>query len=85
MSGQSPYLSLRLVNGYVCRNCTDEDLAKKGIDPEHPKRKLAENGKVDPADAKHLGDPQKTPTNVELGQNRPETSGNLGRSLNVFA
>lgn len=25
------------VNGYQCRNCTDVDLAKKHIDPEHPK------------------------------------------------
>jgi hypothetical protein len=26
-----------LVNGYECRNCTDVDNAKKGIDPAHPK------------------------------------------------
>jgi len=25
------------VNGYQCRNCTDVDLAKKHIDPAHPK------------------------------------------------
>ena len=25
------------VNGYSCRNCTDVDYAKKGIDPAHPK------------------------------------------------
>jgi hypothetical protein len=25
------------VNGYECRNCTDVDLAKKHIDPAHPK------------------------------------------------
>jgi hypothetical protein len=28
---------LDIVNGYVCRNCTDVDNAKKGIDPAHPK------------------------------------------------
>lgn len=26
-----------LVNGYSCKNCTDVDLAKKHIDPAHPK------------------------------------------------
>jgi hypothetical protein len=25
------------VNGFQCRNCTDVDLAKKHIDPAHPK------------------------------------------------
>jgi hypothetical protein len=28
---------VQVVNGYVCRNCTDVDLAKKNIDPAHPK------------------------------------------------
>jgi hypothetical protein len=26
-----------LVNGYVCKNCTDVDDAKRHIDPAHPK------------------------------------------------
>ena len=25
------------VNGFICRNCTDVDYAKKHIDPDHPK------------------------------------------------
>jgi hypothetical protein len=25
------------VNGYACRDCTDVGLAKKNIDPQHPK------------------------------------------------
>ena len=25
------------VNGFSCRNCSDVDLAKKHIDPQHPK------------------------------------------------
>ena len=25
------------VNGYVCKNCTDVEYAKKNIDPAHPK------------------------------------------------
>lgn len=28
---------MEIVNGFVCKNCTDVDYAKKGIDPAHPK------------------------------------------------
>jgi hypothetical protein len=28
---------MEVVNGYVCRNCTDVEYAKKGVDPAHPK------------------------------------------------
>ena len=28
---------MNIVNGYVCKNCTDVEYAKKGIDPAHPK------------------------------------------------
>jgi hypothetical protein len=38
-----------LVNGYVCRNCTDEALAKRGIDPAHPDKSASTNGGIDPA------------------------------------
>jgi hypothetical protein len=31
------YASPVSVNGYSCKNCTDVDLAKKHIDPAHPK------------------------------------------------
>jgi hypothetical protein len=27
---------MNIVNGYVCRNCSDVELAKKGVDPAHP-------------------------------------------------
>ena len=30
-------MSMEVVNGYVCHNCTDVSLAKKSIDPAHPK------------------------------------------------
>lgn len=30
-------MRIEVVNGYVCRNCTDVDLAKRGVDPAHPK------------------------------------------------
>jgi hypothetical protein len=28
---------MEIVNGYVCKTCCDVDLAKKGVDPAHPK------------------------------------------------
>jgi hypothetical protein len=31
------YSSAERVNGFLCRNCSDVDLAKKNIDPAHPK------------------------------------------------
>jgi hypothetical protein len=30
-------MAMEVVNGYVCRNCTDVEYAKKGVDPAHPK------------------------------------------------
>jgi hypothetical protein len=30
-------MSMEIVNGYVCRNCSDVELAKKGVDPAKPK------------------------------------------------
>lgn len=30
-------MSMEIVNGYVCRDCTDVELAKKGEDPAKPK------------------------------------------------
>ncbi len=38
---------MQIVNGYQCRNCTDVSLAKKNIDPAHPK-----DGPADAARAK---------------------------------
>ena len=37
MAISTNYSSPVQVNGYSCRNCTDVDYAKKGIDPAHPK------------------------------------------------
>ena len=37
MAISTNYPSPVQVNGYSCRNCTDVDYAKKGIDPAHPK------------------------------------------------
>jgi len=38
------------VNGFLCKNCTDVDYAKKHIDPEHPKSgPYGINAKDDPS------------------------------------
>jgi len=37
MSIGGDYPSPVMVNGYSCKNCTEVDLAKKHIDPAHPK------------------------------------------------
>jgi hypothetical protein len=37
MTGSINYPNPIFVNGYSCKNCTDVDLAKKHIDPDHPK------------------------------------------------
>ncbi len=80
---------MRSVNGYACRNCADEELAKRGIDPAHPTQAVSGNEVyVSPAQAAHnrgtlgVAAAGKAP---ELGVNRPENSGNQGRKLNLYA
>lgn len=71
---------MRVVNGYVCRNCADEELAKRGLDPAHPNREFS-------GSEVYVPPPPKKPGEVELGVNRVEPSekGELGRALNLFA
>jgi hypothetical protein len=57
---------LELVNGYYCRNCADAELAKKGVDPAHPK---SSNRGMSGSEA--YVPPQKDdPLHPELGVNR---------------
>jgi hypothetical protein len=67
---------MELVNGYYCRNCSDVELAKKNIDPAHPKQELSGGEVYVPPHGGPGG---------ELGVNRPEESGPLGRHLNLRA
>ena len=81
---------IRMVNGYFCRNCADEELAKRGLDPAHPNQALAGNEVfVSPADAARnrgaLFQGGRRPEGVKLGENHPETSGDQGRRLNLYA
>lgn len=83
-------MSLRMVNGYVCRNCADEELAKKGVDPAHPKKALAgSEAYVSASDAARnrgsLSTVEASRKSAELGVNRPENAGDQGRNLNLYA
>lgn len=42
---------MEIVNGYVCNTCCDVDLAKRGVDPAHPKDD-PKNPNYDPTKAK---------------------------------
>jgi len=78
---------MRMVNGYPCRNCADEELAKRGVDPAHPKQALAGSEVyVSAADAaRNRGGLSTAEASRKLGENRPETSGDQGRKLNLYA
>ena len=81
---------MRTVNGYVCRNCADEELAKRGIDPAHPTQAVSGSEVyVSPADAARnrggLAALEAAGKGPELGVNRPEASGDRGRKLNLYA
>ncbi len=81
---------MRTVNGYACRNCADEELAKKGVDPAKPKEAVAgSEAYVSASDAArnrgHLTTVEASQKSAELGVNRPEASGDRGRALNLYA
>lgn len=83
-------MALRMVNGYVCRNCADEELAKKGLDPAHPKQAVAGNEVyVSASDAArnrgYFSPVEASKKSAELGVNRPENAGLHGRNLNFYA
>lgn len=71
---------MTLVNGYVCRDCTDEELAKRGIDPAHPKDG-AKGLKTATAQKNHA---EASLSEAELGVNRPAAVGSVGTRLNVL-
>ena len=80
---------MRSVNGYPCRNCADEELAKRGVDPAHPTQAVSGSEVyVSPAEAaRNRGSSavEASRKSAELGVNRPEASGDQGRKLNLYA
>ena len=67
---------MRTVNGFPCRNCADAELARRGVDPAHSQREFV-------GSEVYVPPPEKT--SDELGVNRPEERGTLGRRLNLRA
>jgi hypothetical protein len=65
-------MGMEIVNGYVCRDCTDVERAKKGDDPAQPKG--AVGSVTDPLAVD--GEPR--------GENRPLAFGDRGTRLNVL-
>jgi len=81
---------IELVNGYVCRDCTDVSLAKRGVDPAHPP------GKPGAADAKDdtknggrkpgsPGDPAAAASPTSISADQPLADGPRGTVLNLLA
>jgi hypothetical protein len=77
------------VNGFFCRNCADEELAKRGVDPSHPTQAISGSEVyVSPAEASRnrgTSTVDASRKSAELGVNRPEGSGDQGRKLNLYA
>jgi hypothetical protein len=72
---------MELVNGYVCNNCRDVELAAKGIDPLHPTNVHGREAFAK-ADDKASNAP---PTGEPLGENQPKRGGPAGTRLNLLA
>ncbi len=68
---------MRLVNGYYCRNCADVELAKRGMDPAHPKQQWS-GGEV------YVPDPSRD-TRYNLAINQPEPGATVGSKLKIYA
>ncbi|MDQ7246957.1 hypothetical protein [Dongia sedimenti] len=53
--GSTNYAQPVQVNGFLCRNCTDVDNAKKHIDPAHPRSgPYGVNAESDPSNPKRF-------------------------------
>jgi hypothetical protein len=61
---------MQVVNGYICRDCTDVARAKQGIDPAHP----TPNARSSYA--------RQNPDQPEA---KPATTGDVGTRLHVVA
>lgn len=58
MGISTDYATPVTINGYLCRNCTDEAYAKRNIDPEHPKSgPFGVNAESDPSRVNEIQKP----------------------------
>jgi len=74
------------VNGYPCHNCTEVDLAKKGIDPSRPKDGPYGRDKVRAAAKAAETEAAKAEATASTSTSSVKaTTGSVGRSLDVRA
>jgi hypothetical protein len=78
-------MAIELVNGYVCRNCTDVGLAKRGVDPAHPHDPPHALRRPDGAAADPSTAPGSDAAAAPDGVNRPVADGDRGTLLNLAA
>jgi hypothetical protein len=76
-------MAMEIVNGYPCRDCTDAEKAKKGIDPSagpnaQPGETKAEVKSRESAGSLTAKDEDRR------GINRPLATGNVGTALNIL-
>jgi hypothetical protein len=69
-------VAIQLVNGYPCRNCSDVELARKGIDPAKPKVPVSGN---EVFVSKEEADRNR------VGHALPLEAGKVGSRLNLLA
>ena len=67
---------MRVVNGFPCRNCADEELARRGVDPARPKQEFS---------GSEVYVPPPNDDRAPLGVNQPNAAGTLGTRVNVRA
>jgi hypothetical protein len=76
-------MAMEIVNGYPCRDCTDAEKAKKGIDPSAGPNAQPGETKADVKSRENAG--SLTGKNEdERGINRPLSTGNVGTALNIL-
>ena len=71
---------MKIVNGYPCRTCADESLARRGIDPARPEEA---QGILSPAEEARRARLQTYA--APDGINRPLATGDRGRIINLLA
>jgi hypothetical protein len=64
---------MQVVNGYVCRDCSDVALAKKGVDPARPERERT--------GVQHAAEPRPEPGTLGA----LAAGGDVGTRLHVIA
>ena len=76
-------MAMEIVNGYPCRDCTDAEKAKKGIDPSAGPNAQPGETKADVKSRESAGS-LTAKDEDRRGINRPLATGNVGTALNIL-